>query len=697
MIELNEVFDEGKERLAVTNLYPKLKIPQIFAIDNTKVAYRMCSYTGGGDANKNIKPGDKMMHVIALGVTDKGLGQLKTLGDNPIAVIDTIFNHVMGIMKFYKFDAALFRVKKNKTGGAGRQMQVIVDRLIKKKGGGKFVMLKELYDFDKKYNYILVYKKNADLVNIPGMTEIMDSIYKKVDTEVGDAYINVETGKQVSKLEAIAGSIAAENDKRSDQAVASRAKISRRALMASQYSIRLTGVDTRKDAIEHDKRLDVINSKPPVYLTDKSPDQVSNIQMAIDNFRNDSQSIAKTGEAFKTFDPSWKPDDDRHTLGTMKARAWFPKLASVLSSYTVDDFSQHPSDRNKELLAVAIRDIYRVGEAWSKLEPNDYYGAIKELTRITMEGKDWASDANREAAVREIIELISKQFSDFASSMYKNTSDVDRYTPMQLSGLHAYVGSSYKYINDYLLGLDDYGKDTVEKWIESIDSAFENGVRLPKGTKLFRGQQTKREAIEVSLENKHFYFKNYVSTSMAPIIFGGYGRAYDAMDPDALNTDASTPKEVLDSVSTVQPDSITNSEMGELRLAFVISGAEKIKTIVTNAGISSLAFEAEVILPRGTVLRIDKMYGTAQKLQANDYTRSKSVLMECTVVSPEQLSETTIYDGDKLLEGELVESDYSFSSFVGQLNEAKAETPDWLGEALASFVDINNLPERFIN
>ncbi|AUE23095.1 Alt-like RNA polymerase ADP-ribosyltransferase [Citrobacter phage CF1 ERZ-2017] len=697
MIELNEVFDEGKERLAVTNLYPKLKIPQIFAIDNTKVAYRMCSYTGGGDANKNIKPGDKMMHVIALGVTDKGLGQLKTLGDNPIAVIDTIFNHVMGIMKFYRFDVALFRVKKNKTGGAGRQMQVIVDRLIKKKGGGKFVMLKELYDFDKKYNYILVYKKNADLTSIPGMPEIMDSIYKKVDTDVGDAYINVETGKQVSKLEAIAGSIAAENDKRSDQAVASRAKISRRALMASQYSIQ-TGFDTHKDDVEHDKRLDVINSKPPVYLTDKSPEQVSNIQMAIDNFRNDSQSIAKMGEAFKTFDPSWSMDDDRHSIGTMKAQEFVLRLTNILTGGTVDDFNQHPIDRREAFKTLAVRDIYRIGEAWSKLEPNDYYSAIKELTRITMEDKEWASDMNREAAVKEIVELISKQFCDLAASMHKNTSDVDRYTPMQLSGLHAYVGSSYKYINDYLLGLDEYGKDTaIEKWIESIDSAFENGVRLPKGTKLFRGQQTKREAIEVSLENKHFYFKNFVSTSMAPIIFGGYGRAYDAMDPDALNTDASTPKEVLDSVSTVQPDSITNSEMGELRLAFVISGAEKIKTIVTNAGISSLAFEAEVILPRGTVLRIDKMYGTAQKLQANDYTRSKSVLMECTVVSPEQLSETTIYDGDKLLEGELVESDYSFSSFVGQLNEAKAETPDWLGEALASFVDINNLPERFIN
>lgn len=696
MIELNEVFDEGKERLAVTNLYPKLKIPQIFAIDNTKVAYRMCSYTGGGDANKNIKPGDKMMHVIALGVTDKGLGQLKTLGDNPIAVIDTIFNHVMGIMKFYRFDAALFRVKKNKTGGAGRQMQVIVDRLIKKKGGGKFVMLKELYDFDKKYNYILVYKKNADLVNIPGMTEIMDSIYKKVDTDVGDAYINVETGKQVSKLEAIAGSIAAENDKRSDQAVAARAKISRRALMASQYSIQV-GFDTRKDAVEHDKRLDVINSKPPVYLTDKSPDQVSNIQMAIDNFRNDSQSIAKTGEAFKVFDPSWSMDDDRHSLGTMKARAWVPKLTSILVGNTKDDFNVSHNKRTEDTRAQSVRDIYRIGEAWSKLEPNDYYSAIKELARITMEGKEWASDSNRENAVQGIIELISKQFSDLAASMYKNTSDVDRYTPIQLSGLHAYVGSSYKYINDYLLGLDDYGKDTVEKWIESIDSAFENGVRLPKGTKLFRGQRTKREAIEVSLENKHFYFKNYVSTSMAPIIFGEYGRAFDAMDPEALNTDTSTPKEVLDSVSNIASDNVTNSEMAELRLAFVISGAEKIKTIVTNAGISSLSFEAEVILPRGTVLRIDKMYGSAQKLDKNETTLYKSVLMECTVVSPEQLSETTVYDGDKLLEGELVESDYSFSSFVGQLNEAKVETPDWLGEALASFVDINNLPERFIN
>lgn len=71
--QLNEVFDADSEMLPVTNLYPKTKIPQIFAIaaPEGSVALRMCSYTGGGDVNKNVKPGDKMMHAIVLGVSEK--------------------------------------------------------------------------------------------------------------------------------------------------------------------------------------------------------------------------------------------------------------------------------------------------------------------------------------------------------------------------------------------------------------------------------------------------------------------------------------------------------------------------------------------------------------------------------------------------------------------------------------------------
>ncbi|ATN93162.1 ADP-ribosyltransferase [Salmonella phage Melville] len=239
MLELNEVFDEDKLDLPVTNLYPKTKIPQIFAIgeidQGTTPAFRMCTYTSGGDTNKNIKPGDKMAHVVMLSLSEKGsLVKMKNLGPDPIGTISTVFNIVYSSMRQYKIDAVLFRITKSKIGGQARQIQIIMDRLVRSRTGGKYVILKELWDYDKKYAYILIHRKNIDLSSVPGVPEISTDEFKKVDTAVGEVYVDVKTGNQVSKNTAIAASIAKENDTRSVQSVISRAKISRRQVAMSQ-------------------------------------------------------------------------------------------------------------------------------------------------------------------------------------------------------------------------------------------------------------------------------------------------------------------------------------------------------------------------------------------------------------------------------------------------------------------------------
>ncbi|HIC0076804.1 TPA: ADP-ribosyltransferase, partial [Escherichia coli] len=146
----------------------------------------------------------------------------------------SVFTVAMQTMRQYKIDACMLRILKSKTAGQARQIQLIADRLIRSRSGGRYVLLKELWDYDKKYAYILIHRKNVSLEDIPGVPEISTELFTKVESKVGDVYINKDTGAQVTKNEAIAASIAQENDKRSDQAVIVKVKISRRAIAQSQ-------------------------------------------------------------------------------------------------------------------------------------------------------------------------------------------------------------------------------------------------------------------------------------------------------------------------------------------------------------------------------------------------------------------------------------------------------------------------------
>lgn len=239
MMELiTELFDEDTT-LPITNLYPKKKIPQIFSVhvDDAieQPGFRLCTYTSGGDTNRDLKMGDKMMHIVPFTLTAKGsIAKLKGLGPSPINYINSVFTVAMQTMRQYKIDACMLRILKSKTAGQARQIQVIADRLIRSRSGGRYVLLKELWDYDKKYAYILIHRKNVSLEDIPGVPEISTELFTKVESKVGDVYINKDTGAQVTKNEAIAASIAQENDKRSDQAVIVKVKISRRAIAQSQ-------------------------------------------------------------------------------------------------------------------------------------------------------------------------------------------------------------------------------------------------------------------------------------------------------------------------------------------------------------------------------------------------------------------------------------------------------------------------------
>ncbi|ANA49540.1 Alt-like RNA polymerase ADP-ribosyltransferase [Salmonella phage vB_SnwM_CGG4-1] len=703
MLELNEVFDEDKLDLPVTNLYPKTKIPQIFAIgeidQGTTPAFRMCTYTSGGDTNKNIKPGDKMAHVIMLSLSEKGsLIKMKNLGPDPIGTISTVFNIVYSSMRQYKIDAVLFRITKSKIGGQARQLQIIMDRLVRSRTGGKYVILKELWDYDKKYAYILIHRKNIDLSTVPGVPEISTDEFKKVDTAVGEVYIDVKTGNQVSKNTAIAASIAKENDTRSVQSVISRAKISRRQVAMSQSleTERFEGPD-----FEHYEATAAEFSKP---ATAKIIPESKEILNAISSKASKAVSTLKaTGEIIyhvskivgKTF-TNFEREEENIQKELLK-RIGDDNLTSVKSMQACVQTMLDRLEENKHNFIAA--QIKSAPHGLSALEKQEHAERAWNIQRVKV--------------IKELLQgyarTVSSSIRDI--TMYRTPK---QYTKEERQGIREYVGSGYSDINNMLLGrytIDNYDTLTekeVKKAISSLDKAFLKGDRLPEGITVWRSQTIRKPIYEALVKNKVFYFRNYVSTSLAPIIFGGWkGNQGVAFTSDAtrnvLNIDGGIEGVKLDNFETKMDP--VKQERIKVNVGWAIDGAHKINVIYPG-DLSNMASEMEIILPRGTMVQINKITDASYN-DGLEYSNQKFIQAE--VMTSEQLSEcTVVYDGDHLMEtGEVIEySDgatergelgaglIDFGNFV---KSAKISEETSVLSLLASCIDLEDTPNRFVD
>ncbi|ULA52716.1 RNA polymerase-ADP-ribosyltransferase [Enterobacter phage vB-EclM_KMB20] len=683
--------------LPVTNLYPKTKIPQIFAIaaPEGSVALRMCSYTGGGDVNKNVKPGDKMMHAIVLGVSEKGtLVKLKNLGGNPLGVISTMFDLVSQTVKKYKMDAVMFRINKSKMGGQARAVQMIINRLVMSRLGGRFVILKELYDYDKKYIYVLIHRKNVDLSTIPGIPEISTEEFTKVDTDVGDVYINNKSGKQVSKSEALAATIAQENDRRTDQSVIARAKVSRRQVAASQS---LTS-DIIHDPEEFEKYEATAAefSKP---VTANPIPEAQQLKDAVESKAAKARSaqLAATGAIFHlksltTIKLSQSEKFEQRFVKELESRIGNAPLTSVQS---MQAYTQTLLDSLEERKHEAMEHI--MTKVPQYLEPK----AKEELANNM-----WNIERTK---------MIKAALQGYAKNVSATIEDITRtrtplqYTNAEKRGIKEYVGSGYSDINNMLLGryradnYDTLSYKEVTTAIKNLDDAFKRGDKIPEGLTLWRSQSVRKPIFEAMVKNRVFYFRNYVSTSLSPIIFGGWkGNQGVAMASD--NTRAVLTVDKSDETAIVPDQEIRMvQEYGEERirisLGWAITGGEKVN-VVYPGDLSNMSGEMEVILPRGTMLQINKITDASY----NDgmvYNNQKFIQAE--VMTADQLDEAVVYDGDVLMEtGEVVE--YSDEpqpesgpfDFEGFVKSTKTSESNKILALLASMIDVEDTPEKFV-
>lgn len=683
MMELiTELFDEDTT-LPITNLNPKKKIPQIFSVhvDDAieQPGFRLCTYTSGGDTNRDLKMGDKMMHIVPFTLTAKGsIAKLKGLGPSPINYINSVFTVAMQTMRQYKIDACMLRILKSKTAGQARQIQVIADRLIRSRSGGRYVLLKELWDYDKKYAYILIHRKNVSLEDIPGVPEISTELFTKVESKVGDVYINKDTGAQVTKNEAIAASIAQENDKRSDQAVIVKVKISRRAIAQSQ-SLESSRFETpmfqkfEASAAELNKPADA-----PLISDSNELTVISTSGFALEN----ALSSITAGMAFR--EASIIPEDKESIINAEIKNKALEKLRkeSITSIKTLETIASIVDDTLEKYKGAWFeRNINKHShlnqDAANELVQNSWNAIKTKIIRRELRG--YALTAGW--SLHPIVE----------------NKDSSKYTPAQKRGIREYVGSGYVDMNNALLGLYNPDERTsiltapeIEQAIDNLDSAFKNGERLPKGITLYRSQRMLPSIYEAMVKNRVFYFRNFVSTSLYPNIFGTW------MTDSSIGV---LPDEKRLSVSIDKTDEgLVNSSDNLVGIGWVITGADKVNVVLPGGSLAP-SNEMEVILPRGLMVKVNKITDASY----NDGTvKTNNKLIQAEVMTTEELTESVIYDGDRLMEtGEVVamtgdieiEDKVDFASFVSSNVKQKVESS--LG-IIASCIDIANMPYKFV-
>jgi hypothetical protein len=680
MENLNEVFDsDSSKNYPVTNLKPGSGVPQIFGIKapgNDNLVARMVSYASQGDAIKQVKQGDKYVHVIIMSLSPKGTpAELKGgLGDDPFGALNTIFDTIYEQVNKLKMDAVLFRFPTKKMQGKGPLVQRVLARLAQARTGGKFKVVDAMYQFTGKHTYVLLTRRGTNIEDIKGMPEIDESLYTKVDSKVGEVYVSKKTGEKVTKVEAVAASIAKVEEKRTDKAVITRTKLKVRAAIASQYAVTPETIEVDPETSKVFAKFD---EEVPLYQGDGKK----------------SKEFESFEAAFKTFAKKTQSELAYINVSTSSG------LSSQVSSLA--DALQEA--RGKLRGSRFPTDVIRLmAEEFKNLNPTNSFETMQKIVReIT---RDSRADIDvKVQALQRPMAIITQMMDDVFINAYEVAQSVEpaeELTKAEKQAIGEYCMNSFSDINLFLIGIPD--EDTNFKWvegeIEKLDSAFSKGVTLPKGTTVYRGQEGTSNALRKNIENRTFYFRNYVSTSLKPNIFSnvpgmasGNGMGITLDDESSVYTDGHAFSDDWNSQDANQTvtNALKTKENAKIDISFVIKGVEKIKVVVPGS-LSEYAEEAEVILPRGTTLRVNK---TTTASLSKSYNR---FLLECDVMDFDRVvaESEVVYDGDLFLEtGEV--KPVKGSKFAEFLTEAEETSSNEVDEILCAFTNISALPEKF--
>ncbi|AAP76109.1 Alt RNA polymerase ADP-ribosylase [Escherichia phage RB69] len=690
--QLNEVF-ESEGSLPVVNLNPKAKVPQVWKIGDidTNIVVRLFSYLSEGDAVKQVKLGDKYAHVVIMSLSEKGnLAELKNgLGPAPIDAINTIFNTVYEQVKALRMDAVLFRFPTKKLKGRGQQLQTLLARLVSTKTGGRFKVLSAMYQFTGKHTYVMMVRKNANIEDIKGIPNINTELYTKVDSDVGEVYVSKKTGEKVTKETAIAGSIAAVEEKRKDKPVIARTKISRRAIAASQ-------------SLEADRQEGELFQKYENSAKEVSgPATAELLPEAYEIVLAQASSTAKgtlvadiENKIYNRIDESFKFADEVSYGGVIKPTLEkFAKKIKTEKTTSVKALAAFVEAANE--IADSIKD-----EWFEDFRRDNFQLADDVLAEVSE--KTWKQ--RKSAFLSNVMYTYARESARGTFNITMNR-DPKQYSVAEKRAIREYASSAYTDINNMLLGrykpdfYDVADEDEVKRAIDGLDSAFLNGDRYLKD----------KRYIELSLSECLFtkqWLKIRYSTSetMFPLhkllLFSVGLKRTLPLDLLLKNVRKELNIDNNDEGVTISPSQVRTAmhapEQIRVNVGWAIDGAHKVNVIYPGQ-LSNHPNEQEIILPRGILLQINKITDASSDTGAGLESNLKFIQAE--VMSSDQLDEAVIYDGDVLMEtGEVVamtgeiESDepVSFSSFV-----EKTSAPKGL-KLLASLMDLESVPFKFV-
>ena len=614
-----EIFDsESTNNFPTVNLMPKAKVPQMWGVSlpgSNDLVIRMVSYGSNGDAIKNLKPGEKYAHVILMSLSEKGnIAELKGgLGADPVGALNTIFDQVYSTFKSNHMQAVLFRFPAKKMKGQEKTLQRIMSRLVAKRGNLEVV--DEIFANTNKHSYILIKKKGVSLEDIPGIPGIDLQKYTKVDSKVGDVYVNIETGEKVTKDEAIVAGIAEVENKRLDKTVVSRSKISRRQM------------------------LEIVRSSDPESelsaLSQKDKEAYEELMLTSDQARKGIEPNPILVDAFKT------------------AEEYTKNRIGLMSSHEIP---QPQMDLIKNILMETYKGqdyISLITEFLTKLDARS--SELEEIKNNILEQHPGAFIPDLKNIKKAMGYEITRNsiLSTFETNIWRKEFDSE-FTSLQKDALKAYCNDYYSFMNGFLGGRVRNPEPLVIKYIKAMDSAFEHGISIDKDMLLYRSTRMPRDVLKNILEIGKYYSPAFMSTSMAP-------RVFDEGDVHA-NIDTKYPvTQVLDENNR------------DIIVAFVIKGAYKIKTILPG-NLSSYSSEQEVILPRGLMFDIKNIQFSNVGFE-EDKTKLRydhKCIIELEVLFDEEtgLSESE-YEPEVTMDTKSTVETYSFSKFTKHSSLAK--------------------------
>lgn len=658
MLELNEVLNDDTLVYPAIDLKPKAKIPQLWNIKapgNDTFALRLVSHSSEGDSVKNVKQGDKMVSAFILSVKENGaMAKLQGgFGSDPYGVFATCFELVWDVVKRHKMDAVMFRIPIKQVKGQIKGIQRIISRLVMRRTGGQFTILEELQEHNQKYAFIFIYRKSRNLEDIPGIPKINKDewfISKVAGTEV---YLDKKSGEEVSKAEVMAQTIANKSTKISDQVVASKSKLSRVELARTQNAMFFdkTTEENMNDLIE-------LNKTVPMY----SPRGRETSKM-----EKDAKPVDLKSFGFDVDKGLSKLRNVSTNFGTLPNRQ-MPVGNLVKWIDRVKKYQDAPL--RVQASVEAIKDIVQAG-----IEEGVFYGP---------DSSPWDQEKAIRNFLQEYMLLIKKSYA--ASAMMMTRKDSLQGAPASVqSRVQAYTTNWFAEANQILQG-KGFVKNQKQQ-IKEMDKAFEYGSRLAKGTTLWRGQKLNAKIWESSIENKVFYFVNYVSCSLYPIIFGHFGEVSSAFTGYKSDDENNPGQQNLADIDAGDAVPLLRSNIDYVRIGFAISGAEKISVIVPGEH-SEFEDECEVILPRGVAVQFNKIhYGPSEYGSKKD-----SAIVECTLIAPDQLDESVeMYDGDALFETGEVKKIGGFAQFLGEsIKTSDKRTWEMIVNSMS-----DNIPAKF--